>query len=322
LPLPLCRKDFASSCFAAQRGSGAWLFAGLLLLLLLPAGVVLHAQDLTSGAVGGVTVDASGAAIRGTSVTLEDAATHRIRPIESDAQGEFLLTSLPPGMYSLRAMHDGFAPESVESLTVALGRTARFELRLRTATLAQTVVVTIDDAELPSLADSPLNATLSPQELLALPIDGRRYQSFALLTPLVNLADTPSDTDVDASDTSADPVTGDVTNAAVTSDTIRLSIRGLDPSQNSNAQDGSSAVRAYDGEPRGGALVPFTIPLEAVQEFQVRVTGAGTSLGRDIGGSIDAITRRGEDMLHGSAFFLLRNSGVGAANPFRDRNTL
>ncbi len=282
------------------------LFPRLLLPAVLAACSVaaVRAQDLTTGAIGGVVLDAQGRALRGARVHLVAGASAQ-RDVLTDEAGEFLFGQVTPGAVSLHVASDGFTPADVRELTVALGRTERMVVHLQVAGASQAILVRAEDAAQPSLADSPLNATLSPQELLALPIDGRRFQSFALLTPLVNLADTPSDTDA---------VTGSVDD--VSADTVRLTVRGLDPSQNSYAQDGLTNQRSYDGEPRGGNLVPFTLPQEAVREFQVRVTGAGTPLGRDAGGSVNAVTRRGEEALHGSLFFLLRNSGVGASDPF------
>lgn len=277
------------------------------LLLLCGAIARVRAQDLTTGALGGVILDAQGRAVQGARLHLEDAAAHAVREAVSDAQGEFLFGQMEPGTVALRVQREGFATEAVESIAVLVGQTDRVTLRLHASGVTQAVEVRAEDAELPSLASSPINATLSPGEMIALPIDGRRFQTFALLTPLVNLVDTPSDTDVE---------TAGATDADVSSDAVRLSFRGIDPSQNNYAQDGARDARSYDGEPRGGALLPFTMPLEAVREFQVRVLGGGTAAGRDAGGSVNAVTRRGEEAVHGTAFFLLRNSGVGAANPF------
>ncbi len=281
-------------------------------LLFACAPLPLHAQQLVTGAVGGVLLDGQDRPIAGATILLLQPQTGFRLQLHTDAQGEFLATGLLPGAVTLQSHADNFHAEQVDNLTVVLGQTARVLLHLRPAAAAQTITVQADGILLPSLADAPVNGTLSPRELLALPLDGRRFQTFALLTPLVNLADTPSDTDVEASgDTSQD-----ATDAAVSIDNARLTVRGLDPSQNSATQDGLGNVRAYDGEPRGGALVPFTVPLEAVQDFQVRSLGTGIPQGRDAGGSVDAVTLRGTEALHGSAFLAVRNSGVGAADPF------
>ncbi len=293
-------------------GSRLLLHLAPVAVLLLCAPAPLSAQQVATGSVGGVLLDPQDRAIPGATILLTQPQTGLRLQFHTDAQGEFLATGLTPGAVTLQTHADTFQSQSIDTITVTLGQTARIVLHLRPAAAAQTITVLADSILRPSLADSPVNATLSPRELQSLPLDGRRFQTFALLTPLVNLADTPSDTDVEA--------TGDTSqtasDAAISIDNARLTVRGLDPSQNSATQDGLTSVRAYDGEPRGGASLPFTIPLEAVQEFQVRSLGAGIPQGRDAGGSVDAVTLRGTEALHGSAFLAVRNSGLGAADPF------
>ncbi|WP_419804849.1 TonB-dependent receptor domain-containing protein [Terriglobus sp.] len=279
------------------------------------AQVYARAQSLTTGAVGGVLRDAQGGAVAGATVVLQ---AGRLPPqtVQTDALGEFRVDDLRPGEYEVRCERDGFAPLRVPSVPVAAGQAVRLALVLQAAGVAQTVTVRAAEAERPSLVDSPLNGSLLPQELVALPIDGRRFQDFALLTPLTNLGDDSATPD--SSDSGA--AGGDAQEAsdaeARSGDTVQTSTRAMDPSQSSFTQDGFTVNRSYDGAPRGSAAAPFNVPLEAVREFQVRAIGEGSPLGRDGGGSVNAVTRRAEDELHGSAFFLLRNSGADAADPF------
>ena len=273
------------------------------------------AQSLTTGAIGGVLRDAQGGAIAGATLTVQMGRLPQ-RTAHTDAQGEFRVDDLQPGEYGVQCERAGFAPLRVPLVAVAAGQAVRLALVLTPAGASQTVTVRADDAERPSLVDSPLNGGLSPQELIALPIDGRRFQDFALLTPLTNLGN-----DSDTSD-SSDPTVADADALANASsgtrsgDTLQTSARATDPSQGSLTQDGFTANRSYDGAPRGSAQVPFNVPLQAVREFQVRGIGEGSPLGHDAGGSVNAVTRRAEDVLHGSAFFLLRHSAADASDPF------
>ena len=269
------------------------------LLLCLSAATAARAQDAATGAVGGVVRDSTGAAIAGAAVDATD-ASGTTRHTATDRLGEFSLPSLPPGPYRIVITAGGFSPLRIDRADVTLGQTLRIDPSLSIGAVLQIVAVTA--ADLPGF-DSPVNADLSPADLQLLPLDGRRFQQFAPLTPLVSSEDAPP------SDRSAGTASADA-------DTPRLSFRALAPSQNRYALDGADLTRAFDGEPRGGRVLPFTVPLESVGEFQVRALGAGTALGRDAGGSVSTVTRRGQAGFHGSAFFLLRNSGVGAANPF------
>ena len=285
-------------------------------------GVPACAQTLTAGAVGGVLRDAAGAALPGVQLTVRSGRLPG-RSVETDALGEFRIGDLPPGEYELRCERVGFAPLRLPVVRVAAGQAVRLALGMVAAGAAQSVTVRAAEVERPSLVDSPLNGSLSPQELIALPIDGRRFQDFALLTPLTNLGDDSGAAAAGANGgggasvaTDGAPMDLDMDSGAGSGDTVQLSTRSADPSQASFTQDGFTANRSYDGAPRGSAAVPFHVPLEAVREFQVRAIGEGSPLGRDAGGSVNAVTRRGGEALHGSAFFLLRHSDADATDPF------
>ncbi|WP_263414441.1 carboxypeptidase-like regulatory domain-containing protein [Terriglobus aquaticus] len=290
-------------------------------VLFAPAGA--RSQALTTGAVGGVLRDAAGVALPGVRLTMRLGRLPE-RTVETDALGEFRIDDLQPGEYEIRCERDGFASLRVPLVRVAAGQAVRLALTMVVGS-AQSLTVRASEAERPSLVDSPLNASLLPQELIALPIDGRRFQDFALLTPLTNLGDdsgafavNPSggssmsgDRGEDATGTILDTDTGDSS-----AETVQTTTRSSDPSQASFTLDGFTANRSYDGAPRGGAAIPFNVPLEAVREFQVRSIGEGSPLGRDAAGSVNAVTRRAGEDLHGSAFFLLRHSAADATDPF------
>ncbi len=279
------------------------------LLLLLPGGLsLLHAQTSSTGALGGVVHDPFGASVAGARITLESVSTGAATELTSDRLGEFLFPEIAPGTYRVQIQALGFDELQLQAEEVQLGRTTRLAPLLRIGSVAQSVSVQAAD-DLPAF-DSPVNGNLQPSELQTLPLDGRRFQSLAPLTPLVDADDA---TPADPVDSNGVDSTG---TAASDTDNARLSIRGLDPMHNQYALNGLSLSRAFDGEPRGGRTLPFTIAQEGVQEFQVRAVGEGTGRGRDAGGSVNTVSRRGEATVHGSAFFLLRNSGVGATNPF------
>jgi hypothetical protein len=289
-------------CFARS-------LAPLALLLLICGAASLRAQDMATGALGGVVTDPTGAAITGSFIEIAGVATGQTQSMTTDRVGEFLFGQLSPGTYRVRIRANGFGELRIASVIVELGRTARLAPSLQVAGASQ--VLSVQTAgERPGF-ESPVNANLSPTELQLLPLDGRRFQTFASLTPLVAAEDAaPGDSAADSNNPSD---TGDT---APDTDNVALSVRGLDPMHNQYSLDGLSLRRAFDGESRGGRSLPFTVAQEGVREFQVRAVGAGSSLGRDAGGSVNTITRRGEAEMHGSAFFLLRNSAVGASNPF------
>ena len=79
------------------------LFSALL-ACILPT--VLRAQVATGDIVGEVT-DPSNAVISSVNITAENASTGLIRKTISDASGNWTITTLPIGTYSLRAERPG-----------------------------------------------------------------------------------------------------------------------------------------------------------------------------------------------------------------------
>src|SRR2546426_7946273 len=56
----------------------------------------------------------------------------------------------------------------------------------------------------------------------------------------------------------------------------------------------------------------FTIPLDAVQEFQVVTNGFAPEFGRSTGGLINLVTKSGTNDLHGTAFYSYRGDKLTA----------
>ncbi|HEY9138343.1 MAG TPA: carboxypeptidase-like regulatory domain-containing protein, partial [Terriglobus sp.] len=265
----------------------------------------MAAQDASTGALNGVLRDPSGAAIPAATLTLRNIATGQQYELQSDRLGEFLFPSLTPGTYVLTVAATGFQTLQLDAIEVAIGKTTRLLPHMHIAGAIQSVEITATEA---TGFDSPFNANLSPQQLQLLPLDGRRFQSLAVLTPLVSAEE--ADVVLNPSEETAAQPIGDTDNA-------RLSFRAQDPALNRFTLNGADHTRLFDMQPHGGSSLPFAITQEAVQEFGVRaIATAQTEQPHGAGGAIHTVTRRGGEGIHGTAFFLIRNSAGNAINPF------
>lgn len=289
------------------RGDSSYLPRLCRIAAFLPALACLSmaAQDAATGALNGVLVDPSGAAIPAAQLILRNTATGQQATLQTDRLGEFLFPALPPGTYTLSATANNFNPLQLDTIGVAVGKTTRLMPRMAIAGTLQSVEITATEA---TSFDSPINANLSPQQLQLLPLDGRRFQSLAILTPLVSAED--ADPILNPNEETATQPTGDTDNA-------RLAFRAQDPSLNRFTLNGTDHTRLFDMQPHGGSSLPFAITQEAVQEFGVRaIANAQTEQPHGAGGAIQTVTRRGGADIHGSAFFFIRNSAGNASNPF------
>jgi hypothetical protein len=312
----------------ARVGATVLRIVGVCLLLCCGA-VVAWAQTAVDGAISGFAVDASGAAVAGAEVRVKEVSTDLTRRATTGSKGEFLVAEMPAGEYVVTVEDAGFEPLKVEKVTVEVGGVATVEARMRVAGVTAAVTVTAgpleakDAVSVEDAASTAVASTVTAREIDLLPVNGRRWQTFALLTPTVN----------------ADPEGEGL-----------LSFRGMASTQNSSQIDGGSDDQSFGGVPRGtggdsGAEVEdaaeagnsgrvsvgtanggggygrhsgaaYTFSQEAVREFRVSGQNYSALYGHAAGGIVTTVSKSGTNTLHGTGFYLVRASALGATNPF------
>ncbi len=81
--------------------------------------------------------------------------------------------------------------------------------------------------------------------------------------------------------------------------------------------DGADFTNNFFGEFFGSLeRQNFTIPLEAVQEFEVSAGGLGVQSGRSNGGLVNVVTKSGGNQRHGSLAYSLRHHALTADDAF------
>jgi hypothetical protein len=275
--------------------------AGILVLLLCGGWVSVMGQTAVDGVVHGVVLDAGGAAVRGAQVQVEESATGFVARAVTDQGGEFLVARVPVGTYRVVVDAAGFARLVLPGVVVEVGAATGLNARLRIAGVATAVTVTAgEDVSEPE--STAVGSTVTAGEIERLPVNGRRWQTFALLTPTVN---------PDAAGL--------------------LSFRGQAVTQNSTVVDGADDDQSFGAVPRGtggesgrvsgggyrrtgGAA--YTFSQEAVREFRVSGQNYSAVYGHAAGGVVTTVSKSGTNVLHGTAFYLARSSALAAANPF------
>ena len=157
----------------------AWVFAAA--LLAYPS--ALRAQaTATTGEIEGTLTDQQGAALPGATVTARNSGTGFERSAVSDSSGLYRLNLLPLGTYDLTAHLQGFTTLKREGLVLRVGETLTIPLSLKVATVEETVTVTIESPVV-DITRSNRAASINETAIDSLPINGRRFQDFVLLTP-------------------------------------------------------------------------------------------------------------------------------------------
>jgi hypothetical protein len=257
-------------------------------LLGLSAGAV--AQSAVDGGLAGTVVDASGARIAGARVSLSDEGSGAEASAASDATGFFQMPTVEAGDYTLQTSAAGFAAQRA-TVTVRVGELAVVSVRLTPATVTSSITVSADEADSASVEPGQMAVAsqMTMREIEQLPINGRRWSTFALLTPGAN----PDE-----------------------SGRGLISFRGMAATLNSNLVDGGDDNQEFFAESRGRTRAAYTFTQEAVREFQVNASNYAAQYGGAAGGVVNTVTKSGARVVHGAMFYYLRDNRLGAVNPF------
>src|SRR5688500_8638444 len=111
----------------------------LLAFLLLPA--TAHAQTTLAGMVR----DSSGLVLPGVTVeAASPALIEKVRSAVTDASGQYRITELPPGTYSVTYTLTGFSRVMREGLALSGSGVISIDIELRVGGLQETITVTGD----------------------------------------------------------------------------------------------------------------------------------------------------------------------------------
>src|SRR5215831_13286017 len=154
-------------------------------MLLLTSSTV-HAQGVgASGGITGTVTDPSGAVITNAAVTATDAEKGIRRATNSDSNGRYEISGLPPATYEVGVTHAGFKTLLHKGVALTVGQILALDFHMTVSAAAESIEVTtappVVETEKTHQAD-----TIDQQVIANLPINRRDYLTFTLLTPGVS----------------------------------------------------------------------------------------------------------------------------------------
>lgn len=241
----------------------------------------------STGQIAGSVRDSQGAAVAGASVKAVNTQTGLQQTTTASADGLYRFVLLQPGSYDLTAEASGFAKTELKGVRVTVGQITDANITVGVGAVTEAVTVT---AETIQTTVSQPDAVINENAINNLPINGRRFQDFATLTPTAQV----------------DPQRGQISLSGQRGINTNVNIDGLDYNQ------------PFFGGIRGGERSnnAFTIPQESIKEFQVVAAGYSAEFGRSSGGVVTAVTKSGTNEYHGSAFYLLRHRDFSRKNDY------
>ena len=153
----------------------------VLLISLILSGHLVSAQ-VTTGTISGVAQDASGAVIPGVSVTVRNVDTGTARTVITDERGRYIAPDLPLGNYEVEGQLAGFQTEVRKGITLTVGREAVVNLELKVGQISDKVTIT-GEAPLVESTTATLSSLVDERTIRDLPLNGRSYDTLALLQP-------------------------------------------------------------------------------------------------------------------------------------------
>ncbi len=257
------------------------------------------AAQAVSGTFLGAVSDASGAAVAGARVTLTHTATGLTRTVVSDASGEYIAPSLPPGIYNITAEASGFSRLSLNNVQLGVDQKARIDLALKVGQATESVQIE-GTVPLVQTDSSDLSGTINETQIKNLPLNGRDFVQLTRTLPGV-LRGIPG-ANIDGA--------GSLAWRASAS----FSANGMRTRDNNFLLDGVD-----NNETWLNSVVIFP-SIDALEEFKVQTSTYSAEFGRSSGGVINIQIKSGANAFHGNAFEFLRNDKLDANDFFNNKN--
>ena len=270
-------------------------FSLVVALLLFCLSLLSLAQTIT-GTISGDVTDASGAAVAGATITVENLGTSEKRTAATTGTGSFRVPDLAIGKYKVTGSAPGFKT-MVQTSEVLTGAVTHADFKLPVGQRTELVEV---EGSAPLVDLSPNNNNFVDSEKIEnVPLNGRDFNSLLAITPGVQ----------------RDPGGG----------FLAVSINGARTTSNNYFIDGLYNNDRYYGDSainQTGILgIPaVTFPPDAIEEMTVQETPSA-EFGVKGGAPILINMKSGTNTWHGGATWV-NHSGIGDANNyFANHNT-
>jgi hypothetical protein len=238
-----------------------------------------------TAAVDGTVLDASGSVVPDADVVVANTSLGLERRLKTNGAGLFTAPDLAPAPgYTVTVTKSGFSKYEVNTFELSVGQVASLNIGLTVGATGTAVTVT-SEAPIIEATKTDVSGVVDSNDILNLPINGRRVDAFVLTQP---------------------GVTNDASFGLLT-------FRGT-AGGNTFLTDGVDTTNTFYDE-NAGRTRSYNISQDAIQEFQVVTSNFLPEYGRASGGIVNTITRSGTNSLHGSAYWFFRNRTLDATDP-------
>ena len=266
-------------------------FRYLLSCVVLLALSVLAAAQAGTGSISGVVSDPSDAVVTGATVTVKNSATGATRIVTTGDSGNYTITSLPPGDYTVTVEKAGFSKLVFDHVNVSTSLAVPLNPQFRIGAATENVNVTVDTVAPVETEDSQVSNLVDSERMKALPLITRNPYELVLLSPGTSQA---------------------------TSSLGGFNVNGGRERNNNFLLDGVDNNDTSVPGIAGGAL---SANPESTEEFRVITNNFNAEYGRDTGAIIDVVTKTGTNQFHGGVYWFGRYDKIGGARDWFNRGS-
>jgi hypothetical protein len=258
----------------------------LFFALLLGSAQMIFGQS-SLGEIRGRVSDSTGAVVGGANVEIKNQTTGETRTVVTNSQGEYTVSKLSVGVYTITASSQGFAAAAIKDVQISVAFVTQQDLTLSPQGSQETVTVTSGDiATQVNSTDQQLSTLINNQKIQDLPLLSRNPSALVLLAPGTVQTD---------------------------SGLGGFSVNGSRERNNNFLVDGvDNNDSDVPGIP-GGIATPN---IDATEEFRVITGNFNAEYGRNTGGIVTTATKRGGNDYHGGTYLYYRSDKFGARNFF------
>jgi hypothetical protein len=263
------------------------LDCAMLLVAFLGIAALPAFGQIDRGAITGKVVDASGAIVPGATVTITNKATGVVVSTPVDSAGEYQVLTLIPGKYAVRASANGFETDLRDDIEVHVQDRLALNFELKVGSIKQEITVSTGEPILQT-ESADVGGIVNSQQIVELPLNGRRYADLALLEP-----------GVDKYYGAANPAPD------------RFSVSGNLETQNNFLLNGIDN-NSFSENLQELSVQVVQPPPDALAEFKVQTRTYSAEFGNSAGAVVNATIKSGTNGYHGVLFEFLRNKDLDA----------
>jgi hypothetical protein len=292
------------------------------ILFTLLAGLAIFGFAQTSGFAQTITAtltgevkDQAGAVVPGATVTATSVETGLSKTAETNDEGRYTITFLPPGEYNIAVERTGFAKVERQNIKLETGQTAGLNIDL--SVTAGEVSVDIDSGEVPLLQteSSALDTTIENKLIEDLPSGERSVLAFINLVPGAidgGFAQGRGES-LNENGNAQGPIGSPGNRNFFDSN---FSVNGGRSATNDVLLDGvSNTVGDFNG-------IAVSPPQDSVREFKVVAGSYSAEYGRSGGGVVSIITKSGGRRYSGALYEYFQDGDLNANGWQRNRRGL